>query len=177
MVRPALVLLAHLAVAVPLLSATAEPPVKPGAEARSPDDERLQRAAEITAARRVLREHDSGKKPASPADLEAARATLRRAGLSDQAPYAPKSSAQRASVALADANMETVAALCAAKFGGPVTFSEKLARRTVTLRLSAPTDADLRPLLRAELLRQGIALLDAPGGKVLQPAPSAAPAK
>jgi len=178
MKRLAPVLVAHLAVAAPnLLSATAASPAAPPAESRSTDAERLQRVGEIAAARRVLREHDSGKNPATPADLDAARATLRRAGLSEQPPAGPKSAPRRAAVTLVDANMETVAALCAAKFGGQVTVSESLARRTVTLRLSAPTDADLLPLLRAELLRQGIALRDVQGGRVLQPAQSAPPAK
>lgn len=48
----------------------------------SPEQEarRLQTVAEVVAARRVLREQAAGGKPVPPADLEAARATLRRYG-------------------------------------------------------------------------------------------------
>lgn len=130
----------------------------------------------VTAARHALRELETKQPPAATADLAAARATLRQAEA--RAPQVPGTSpptaslpAGKAMIKLPDADMKTVASMCAMLFGGTVTVAERVSGKIVKISLTADSPDEMREKLSIELRKHGLALSEVPGGKLLDLAP------
>ena len=125
------------------------------------------------AASLLVKGKDSGKKPATAAELKAASDDTRSA---EERKTNPKTSGvpESASLSLPDADMRTVARAWEILFKERVTVSERVATKTVNISLGKLSLPELREKLETELRRQGVHLVDRPDGKFFDSEPSAA---
>jgi hypothetical protein len=120
-------------------------------------------------ARRVIREHESGAKKATEAQLAAARAVIR--GIEDRrGPMKPDASA---SVVMPDADMQTVAKAWQQLFADEVAISDRAKTRTVSFKVSATSRDELRSKVVSALRENGIYVITRPNGIVLDTEPEA----
>jgi hypothetical protein len=123
---------------------------------------REQVAASVADAHRVVREHETGVKKVTAAELAAAQAVVREAGLRGDAPLS--NSKEGVQLVLPDADMRTVVTAWKSLFGETVRATEAANKRVVTARLSAPSREVLRPKMIAALRQHGIAVVEEQGG-------------
>jgi hypothetical protein len=172
----------HLVV-IPALLAMSLPEAKPADQ-----DERLQKiAAEVqrrrllreeaeAAGRKLIRDHESGVKPASEAQLAEARARIRAADERRAKGSPPPTAKGEASVRaqLVQADMATVAGLWRSMFGQEVTIAERVKSRIISMEIQATPREEIRSKFVAGLRERGIFVLEKADRVVfdLEPPPS-----
>jgi hypothetical protein len=148
-------------------------------------DERLQKiAAEVqrrrlareeaeAADRKLIRDHESGAKPATEAQLAEARARIRasdeRRAKELPLPTAKGEASVRAQ--LVEADMATVAGLWRSMFGGEVTIAERAKSRIISMEIQATPRDDLRNRFVAGLRERGIFVSEQAGRVVFDVEP------
>jgi hypothetical protein len=167
---------------IPVLVAMSLPEAKPADQ-----DERLQKiAAEVqrrrllreeaeAADRKLIRDHESGAKPASEAQLAEARARIRAADERRAKGSPPPTAKGEASVRaqLVQADMGTVAAMWRSLFGQEATIAERVKSRIVSMEIPSTPRDEIRSKFVAGLRERGIFVVEKAGRVVfdLEPPP------
>lgn len=132
---------------------------------------RALREAALLDASRLVEKHDSGKKPATAAELEAAREVIRPAD-SRKANQKISGATDIADLSLPHADMSTVAKAWEFLFKERVTVAERVATKAVTISIGKLPLPELREKFEAELHRQGVYLVVRPEGKFFDSEPT-----
>jgi len=129
------------------------------------------------AARGLVRDHESGAKPATEAQLTEARKVIRAAEDRLAKPAAGKSAGgeELVQLKLPQADMATVASMWRLLVGGETTISERVKSRTVTLQLPATPRSEVRSKLVAGLRDHGIFVIEQAGGVLFDSEPAPKP--
>jgi hypothetical protein len=135
-------------------------------------------------ARRVVREHESGVKPAAEGELAAARTVIREAeewrakAEERKVKLATGSTAEKAtakaggfSLTLPDCDMQTVATAWRTLFGGTPTIAERAKSRIVTARLAAASREEMKVKLVDALRQNGIHVIERADGVIFDTEP------
>ena len=126
---------------------------------------RVLREQALEKARRLVRDHESGLKPATAAELAEARAAIRaddeRRTKAPKLPAVDKNSVVE--LHLPDASVETVANAWRMYFG-PAAFTEAARLKRVTMKFPRQPLEELRPKMIAALRDAGIRIVDTSGG-------------
>ena len=138
---------------------------------------RARREEAEAAARRVVRDHESGSKPATEAQLAEARNVIRAADDRLAKPAAGKSAGgeELVQLKLPQADMATVASAWRLLIGGEVTIGERVKSRTVTLQLPATPRSEVRSKFVAGLQQNGISVIARADGVLFDSEPAPKP--
>jgi hypothetical protein len=141
-----------------------------GAASAETEMEQLRQIGAEVAARKIVREHESGRKKATEEQLASARAVIRK-GQERKAREVAPSPNGGFSLTMRDADVATIAKMWQEVFGGIVTAADRIKSKKVSLSASDSSFDDFQKKLEAELRRNGIYFIYRPDGLILDSEP------
>ena len=136
---------------------------------------RVRREEAEASAQALVRDHESGAKPATEAQLAVARTVIHEADVRRTNAAAVKTGGREdlVQLKLPGADMATVAAAWRTLFGGETTIGERVKSRTVWFETPAVPRSEVRSKLIESLGVQGVSVTERTGGVVFDAEPAA----